>query len=474
MDRISNITPVLLAGGAGTRLWPVSRTDYPKQFLPLVGEYSTFQQTLMRVARSNSFAKPIVITNEDFRFLVQKQASAVNIPIEIVLEPARRDSAPAIAAAAALLDNRSKGALALVLAADHVILDDSAFVADVVAAIDAAEQGHIVTFGIPATSPKTDYGYIRRSDPVANSDRVHAVEAFVEKPNAETAARYIQEGLVWNSGNFLFRSDAMIDELRRFEPDIARAAAAAAAQASSDGPFLRLDPVTFQQSPAKSIDFAVMERTDKAAVINATFRWSDIGSWASVHEVANADENGNVLQGEVEVHGTRNAYVRSDRHFTAVLGLENVVVVTTDDAVLVASKDRLGDLKSLVQRMVAQGRREVKEHMRVYRPWGSYQDIDLGDRFRVKRIIVEPGAKLSLQKHLHRAEHWVVVRGTAEITCGRDVTIITENQSTYIPLGDNHRLANPGKIPLEIIEVQTGSYLGEDDIIRLEDIYARA
>ena len=466
------LTPVIMCGGAGTRLWPVSRESMPKQFVPLIGARSTFQQTLERVA-DPMFARPIVITNTDFRFIVAEQMRAVGAEADIVLEPARRDSGPAVAVAATLAARRNPQAIALVLAADHIVRNPAAFLAACEDAAKAAAEGRIVTFGIAPSGPATQYGYIR---PAAKLDgtNVLAVGAFVEKPDAARAADYIANNYLWNSGNFMFRADVMLGELARFEPAMAEAARAAVAGMTQDLDFLRLASEPFGRAPRKSIDYAVMERTQLAAVVRTDMGWSDVGSWDAVWENAEHDGAGNALSGNAVALETRNSLVRSeDAILTAVIGIDNAVVVTTGDAVLVASRDKTENVKALVEQLKAQDRREAVEHRRIYRPWGYYQGVDAGARYQVKRIVVQPGARLSLQKHFHRAEHWVVVKGTAEVTIGEDVRSIHENESVYIPIGSVHRLANRGKIALELIEVQVGSYLGEDDIERLDDVYGR-
>jgi len=469
---MNKIVPVLLAGGSGTRLWPVSRDALPKQFLPLVGERSTYQETLLRVANDKLFAPPIVITGADFRFFARRQAEDLGIDVTVVIEPMRRDSGPAVAAAAALAKSRDPDAVVLALAADHVILDVEEFRATCLAGLEAAQKGHIVTFGITPNTPKTSYGYIRRGPAISGSE-AFAVEAFVEKPNAETAARYVAEGYLWNSGNFLFRADVLFKELARFEPSMVSAAERAVSSAVTDLGFLRLDPEAFGSAPQKSIDYAVMEKTDRAAVVAGNFGWSDIGSWDAILDIAERDKSGNAVHGTVVTTDSHNCVIHSTDRLTAVLGANDLVVVSTPDAVLVMPRERAQEVRELVAKLKGAKRSEATDHRQVHRPWGYYDSIDVGERFQVKRIVVQPGGRLSLQKHHHRAEHWVVVRGTAEVTLGEDVKTVHENESIYIPIGTVHRLANPGKIPLELIEVQTGSYLGEDDIIRIEDIYQR-
>ena len=474
---MTKIVPVLLAGGAGTRLWPVSRDALPKQFLPLVGPRSTYQESLLRVADAALFAPPIVITGADFRFFARRQAEDVGVDATVVIEPRRRDSGPAVAAAAALAKSRDPDAVVLALAADHVIGEPEKFRATCLTGLKAAEAGCIVTFGITPSAPKTSYGYIRRGKPIGEQGGqggVNAVDAFVEKPDAATAARYVAEGYLWNSGNFLFRADVLLAELARYEPAMAAAAEAAVAGATSDLGFLRLEPKAFAAAPQKSIDYAVMEKTDRAAVVEGNFRWSDIGSWDAIFDIAKPDESGNVVHGAVVTVDARDCVIHSDERLTAVLGAKGLVVVSTPDAVLVMPRERAQEVRELVAQLKNARRPEATDHRRVHRPWGYYDSIDAGDRFQVKRIVVQPGGTLSLQKHHHRAEHWVVVRGTAEVTIGSEVRPVHENESIYIPIGAVHRLANQGKIPLELIEVQTGSYLGEDDIVRLDDVYKRS
>ena len=468
----SPIVPVLLAGGAGTRLWPVSRDALPKQFLPLVGNLSTYQQTLLRVADRALFAPPIVVTGPQFHFFARRQAEEAGVEATVVIEPMRRDSAAAIAAAAVLAKKQDPDAVVLALAADHVVLDVEPFRAACLAGRQAADAGHIVTFGIKPTEPKTSYGYILRGKAIGPKD-VHVVEKFVEKPDAATAARYIAEGYLWNSGNFLFRADVLLSELARYEPEMAEAVEASVEAASTDLGFLRLDPAAFARAPQKSIDYALMEKTDRAAVVEGHFRWSDIGSWDAIFDVVKHDGAGNAVQGPVVAVDTANCVIHADERLTAVVGVSDLVVVSTPDAVLVIPRARAQEVRELVDKLKAAKRPEATDHRRVHRPWGYYESIDAGERFQVKRIVVREGGMLSLQKHRHRAEHWVVVRGTAEVTIGDEPRIVHENESIYIPIGSVHRLANHGKIPLELIEVQTGSYLGEDDIVRLDDIYKR-
>jgi mannose-1-phosphate guanylyltransferase/mannose-6-phosphate isomerase len=444
----------------------------PKQFLPLIGNKSTYQQALERVSDPELFGAPIVMTASDFRFFAQRQAEELGVDVTVVLEPERRDSAAAMAVAAAVALLRDPEAVVLALAADNLILDDDRFKIACRAAREAAAAGRIVTFGIRPTEPKTGYGYIRPGVPLG-IDGVHTVDVFVEKPDALKAADYVARGYLWNSGNFLFRADVLLSELRSFEPDIVAAAEAAVAGAARDLGFVRLELEAFAAAPQKSFDRAVMEKTSAAAVVEGDFRWSDIGSWDAVFAISERDATGNALHGPAIALDAENCLVHAEGRLTAVLGVKDLVVVTTPDAVLVLPRARAEEVKGLVAAMKAKGHAEASSHRRTHRPWGYYEGIDLGERFQVKRIVVTPGGRLSLQRHMHRAEHWVVVRGSAAVTIGADEKIVHENESIYIPIGSVHRLGNPGKIPLELIEVQTGSYLGEDDIIRMDDIYGR-
>src|SRR5499427_1947501 len=469
----AQIVPVIMCGGAGTRLWPVSRESMPKQFVPLVGEGSTFQQVLARISHPDLFTRPIVITSADFRFVVAEQLRERGVEADIVLEPMRRDSGLAVAVSALLAAERNRNALVLVLAADHVVRKPDEFRAACERAAAVAAEGRIVTFGIEPTHPATSYGYIRPGKKL-NGAAVCMVDAFVEKPDADKAARYVAEHYLWNSGNFLFHAATMLGEIERFEPAIAEAAKAAVKGLTRDLDFLRLAPEPFARAPSKSIDYAVMERTKLAAVVPVDIGWSDVGSWSSVWDVLEHDAAGNATAGPVVVLESRNSLVHSEESvLTTVIGLEDVIVVSTADAVLVAARDKAEEVKALVDELKVRNYRAAVEHRRIYRPWGYYQDVDSAARYKVKRIVVKPGSMLSLQKHFHRSEHWVVVKGTAEVTLAGDVRVVHENESIYIPIGSIHRLANPGKIPLELIEVQVGSYLGEDDIVRLDDVYGR-
>ncbi|UIJ70237.1 mannose-1-phosphate guanylyltransferase/mannose-6-phosphate isomerase [Aurantimonas sp. HBX-1] len=466
------IIPIIMAGGAGTRLWPVSRDSMPKQFIPLLDSgMSTFQATLERLS-GPGFDRPIVITNNDFRFIVAEQMALLRIDGEIVLEPERRDSAAAVAVGTVLAEMRSPDSVCVVVAADHAIGDTAAFAEDCRIAAAIAASGPIMTIGIVPDHPSTAYGYIEQAAE-ALGERAHRLARFVEKPEAAVAERYVAEGYLWNSGNFIFSVPTMLAEMERFCPDVLEAARAAVEHAARDLDFLRLDAKAFAASPKISIDYAVMEKTDRAGVLAASFDWSDIGSWDAIHALKEKDGDGNRLEGQVSVLATTNSFVRSEDMLATVVGLDDVIVVATHDAVLVAAKKEAGRVKDLVAQLRQQGRREAGEHLRIYRPWGWYQRIDLGDRFQVKHICVKPGGLLSLQRHHHRAEHWVVVHGTAEVTIDDTVKHYHENEAAYLPIGCIHRLHNPGKIDLKLIEVQVGSYTGEDDIVRIEDVYLR-
>ncbi len=472
------VVPVILSGGTGTRLWPLSRESYPKQFWPLVSARTMLQETAAR-ATGQAFGPPVVVCNEAHRFLVAEQLRAARIDgARIVLEPAGRNSAPAIAAAALLVAAEDPSAVLWILAADHAIADVPALHTSLEKAAAAASQGRIVTFGMTPTAPETGYGYIEVGAALQDSPGVSAVARFVEKPDARTAADFLAGGRhLWNSGMFVATAGTLIEELRAHAPAVLSAVEAAVSGAATDLDFRRLAKDPFLAAPSISIDYAVMERTAKAAVVPASIGWSDLGSWDALWEAATErDPDGNVVAGSgpVEILESRGCYVRSEGILTAVVGLEGVVVVTTDDAVLVAPRARAQDVKKMVDRLRTNGRAEATQHRRVYRPWGHYEGLIQGDRFQVKQIGVRPGQKLSLQKHFHRAEHWVVVHGTAIVHRDGEEILLRENESVYLPLGCVHRLENPGKIPLTLIEVQVGSYTGEDDIVRLEDTYGRA
>lgn len=469
------LIPLILSGGSGTRLWPISRKNLPKQFLPLSGDGTLFQQTVARTEQLPDVGAPIVVASDDHRFLVADQLLESLVDgATIILEPVARNTAPAIALGAMQAAARDPEAVLLVLPADHLIGDTESFVSAVRSALPAAQDGWLVTFGIRPSRPETGFGYIRRAESINTS--AYRIERFVEKPNQETAESYVADGgYDWNSGMFLFKAGRYLEELALHAPKMLEAVRAVFASAKSDLDFIRLDKELFADVPDDSIDYAVMEKTKRAAVVPVSCEWSDIGSWSALWLAGNKDAQGNLREGDTIAINSRNTLVRShDRHLVATVGLDDMIVVTTPDATLVAHRDSAQDVKRVVDELKASGRSEHSLHRAVRRPWGSYDSIEAGDRFQVKRIVVKPGAALSLQKHHHRAEHWIVVSGTAEVTCDDRVFLLSENQSTYIPLGSVHRLRNPGKVALELIEVQSGSYLGEDDIVRLEDVYGRS
>jgi len=460
-----------MCGGAGSRLWPVSRDSMPKQFISLFGKESTFQRTIRLLGDGAFFDRPIVITNAEYRFTVQDQLLAVGVQADIVLEPVRRDSAAAVAVAVELALARDPEALVGVFAADHVVQDGRRFTDACAVAAVAAAPGRIVTIGIPPTGPATGYGYIRPGADVGEG--VRKVDAFVEKPDATRAAQYLLDGYLWNSGNFIFKARTMRDELEQFAPEVLDPVAAAVAGARPDLDFLLLDAARFSAAKATSIDYAVMEHTDRAVVIVGDFGWSDVGGWSAVWDLSDKDQDGNSIQGRGYVLHGKDNLIRSEEGLVAVIGLDGVAVISTRDATLVVPRDQAGKVKDMVGLITRRGESEAGQHREIQRPWGKYLSIDMGDRHQVKRITVKPGGILSLQKHYHRAEHWVVVRGTAEVTRNNEIIVVHENESIYLPIGAVHRMANPGKIPLELIEVQVGSYLGEDDIVRIEDVYRR-
>jgi mannose-1-phosphate guanylyltransferase/mannose-6-phosphate isomerase len=470
------IYPVILSGGAGTRLWPLSRAVMPKQLLPLVTDKTMLQETALRVRGWPGVMAPLVVCGNEHRFLVAEQLRAVGInPHGILLEPAGRNTAPAVAAAARYLQAQDPEAVMLVLPADHVIEKNDAFRMAVERAAAQVGQGALATFGIVPSAPETGYGYIRRGEPLPGCDDCYKIDRFVEKPDRDTAATFVADGgFYWNSGMFMFRADRFLAEIEKHAPAIAQAADAAVQSAYSDLDFCRLDEAAFAASPSDSIDYAVMEHTRDGIVVAADIGWSDVGSWSALADVQDKDANGNAVRGDVYLDSTSNSLVRAESRIVAVVGVKDLVVVETPDAVLVAHKDQVQRVKNVVDHLKGNERTEHLYHTRVYRPWGYYEGIDAGERFQVKRITVKPGEKLSLQMHHHRAEHWIVVSGTARVTCGDKVTLLAENESTYIPIGMTHRLENPGKLPLHLIEVQSGSYLGEDDIVRFEDIYKRS
>ncbi|MDH3513969.1 MAG: mannose-1-phosphate guanylyltransferase/mannose-6-phosphate isomerase [Gammaproteobacteria bacterium] len=463
------INPVILSGGSGTRLWPLSREHYPKQLLCLLGNQTLLQQTVARLDGMKDVAAPLLVCNEEHRFLIAEQLRQMGkSPADILLEPVGRNTAPALTIATlALLKHAPEDVLMLVMPADHVIRDNSRFRDAVAKAAALAEKGHLVTFGIKPAGPETGYGYIKKGDG-------DAVAAFVEKPDRETAVRYVESGdYYWNSGMFMMLASAWIAELERLHPAMLESCRAAYEQGNRDSDFYRVNAQAFGSCLPNSIDYAVMEETDKAAMVALDAGWLDIGAWSSLWEASAQDAEGNVVQGDVYLHDTENTLLIAQHRFLAAVGLNDIIVVETPDAVLVAHKNQAQNVKEIVARLKSEKRSEYQAHRRVYRPWGYYEGIDAGQRFQVKRLMVKPGAALSLQMHHHRAEHWIVVKGTARVTRGEETFMLTENQSTYIPLGTTHRLENPGNIPLEIIEVQSGSYLGEDDIVRFEDKYNR-
>jgi len=466
------LTPVLLSGGVGSRLWPVSREMHPKQFLPLVGELTMLQETLQRTSGLEE-APPLVVCNEEHRFMVAEQLRQVGLQASaLILEPEGRNTAPAVALAALRAVQDDAEALLLVLPADHIIQDVPAFVSAVDRAVPLARQGRLMTFGVVPASAETGYGYIK-CGPVIEAD-LYELERFVEKPDAATARSYLDSGsYLWNSGMFLLRAQTYLEQLGEHAPQILASCEQAMAAARVDMDFVRPAPELFAACPSNSIDYAVMEKTAIGAVVSLDCGWSDVGAWSALWDVAQRDSEGNYSKGDVILDNCSNSYFRSDSRLLAATGVDNLVVVETPDAVLVADRARVQDVKRIVSRLKEEQRPEVSLHRRVYRPWGSYESLIIADRFQVKRIVVNPGQTLSLQMHHHRAEHWIVVHGTAEVTCEDRVFMLAEDESTYIPLGHKHRLANPGRIPLELIEVQSGAYLGEDDIVRYDDEYGR-
>ncbi|MCE7032792.1 mannose-1-phosphate guanylyltransferase/mannose-6-phosphate isomerase [Lysobacter sp. GX 14042] len=467
--------PVVLSGGSGTRLWPLSRQDRPKQFLALMGERSLYQETVLRAAGLPGVQAPVTVCSEAHRFTVGEQLQAISVASGgIVLEPVARNTAPAIALAALHAQATDPDAVLLVMPADHLIEDEAAFREAVGRAVALAGDDWLVAFGITPDYAETGYGYIQRGEALDSAG--FRIDRFVEKPDRETAERYLADGgYAWNSGMFLFRAGRYLEELGTHAPAILAAARHAYAESGTDLDFIRIDAEAFAASPSDSIDYAVMEKTDRAAVVPVSCGWSDIGSWSSLWAVAERDDAGNKTEGDVMAVDTRDSLVRaSEGRLVATVGVDDLVIIDTPDATLVARKDRVQEVKAVVDRLKADGRSEHLSHRKVFRPWGSYDSIGMGPRFQVKRIVVKPGAALSLQKHQHRAEHWVVVSGVAEVTCDERVFELRENESTFIPRGSVHRLRNRGTAPVELIEVQSGGYLGEDDIVRLEDVYGRA
>lgn len=476
------IIPVILSGGSGSRLWPLSRENYPKQLLPLVGDLTMLQETVNRLKGVKELTAPIVVCNEQHRFIVAQQlAEARHKPDAIILEPFGRNTAPAVAVAALQAMAKGLDPVLLVLPADHVIRDSVALCAAVETAYGHALGGRLLTFGIVPDAPETGYGYIRAGEKLPSArecggdEEVFGVAEFVEKPNVETACRYVKtKEYFWNSGMFMFKASCYLNELQRFAPEMLAACRESLAQARIDVDFIRLDAEAFEACPSDSIDYAVMEKTESAAVLPLAAGWSDVGSWSALWEALPKDPDSNVAVGDVYSRGVKNSYLHTEGgRILAVIGLDDVIVVDTADAVLVTKMACCQEVKEIVNQLKLANREEPFTHRKVYRPWGNYESIDRAERFQVKRITVKPGGNLSQQMHHHRAEHWVVVKGTAKITKGDEVLLLSENQSTYIPLGVTHRLENPGKIDLEMIEVQSGSYLGEDDIVRFDDQYGR-
>ena len=469
---MSKVIPVILSGGAGTRLWPLSREMYPKQLLSLTGKQTMLQDTARRLAAIAGAIPPIVVCNEAHRFTVAEQIHALDIqPSAILLEPSGRNTAPAVALAALKALKMDPNATLVVAPADHVIRDAGRFQQAAEVAVALAQHEKLITFGIVAHAPETGYGYIRRGE---GAGPAYPVAQFIEKPPLDLALQYVAGGdYYWNSGMFVFKASRYLAELNSLAPDILAACTAAFQAAKTDLDFVRIDKAEFIKCRSESIDYAVMEKTQDALVLPLDVGWSDVGSWSSLFDVLPADEEGNVLQGDVMVHDTHDCYVHSTSRLVAAVGMEDHIIVETKDAILVAPKDRVQDVKDLVAKIKKSGRTESALHREVFRPWGSYDSIDSGERFQVKRLSVKPGGVLSLQMHHHRAEHWVVVQGAARITRNDETFLLAENESTYIPVGATHRIENPGKVPLHIIEVQSGSYLGEDDIVRFEDNYGR-
>jgi len=468
------ITPVILSGGSGTRLWPLSRKQYPKQYLPLVGDNTMFQETILRLSGLDNLADPIIVCNADHRFLVAEQCKQIGITNPtILLEPIGRNTAPAIAAAAVQSLKEKDNSVLLVLSADHVIQGVEAFHYAINIAFKQAQDGKLVTFGIVPTDANTGYGYIKSSK--ENIDGSYKVEEFVEKPDLETAQSYLEQGnYLWNSGMFMLQADVLIDELSEQSPNIASSVIDAVSNAEKDLNFIRLDKRTFESSPSDSIDCALMEKSDNVVVVPLDAQWNDIGSWSALYDMGTKDTNDNVIKGDVIVQDTTNTYINANHHMVVTIGVDNLIVVDTPDATFIAAQEKAQEVKSIVEIMQSNGRNEGTTHRKVYRPWGWYDSIEVGKNFQVKRLHVNPGAKLSLQMHHKRAEHWVVVSGTATAINGEDVLTLTEGDSTYIPIGTTHGLENKTNEKLEIIEVQSGTYLGEDDIVRFEDIYGRS
>jgi len=467
--------PVILSGGSGTRLWPLSRSSLPKQLLPLHSSKTMIQESMLRAGRLPGADAPILLCNEDHRFLVAEQMQEIAVaPRAIVLEPVGRNTAPAAAVACLIAGEAEPEAVIALLPSDHVISDEEAFRKAVAVASEAARAGSVVTFGIVPASPETGYGYIERGEALAGVAGAFQVRSFKEKPDAQTAEGYVADGgFFWNSGMFVFRADVMLEQLDKLAPDILPAAREAVAKSARDLDFVRLDADSFTRAPNISIDYAVMEKTTRAALVPCSIGWNDVGSWSALWEIRAQDEAGNVTQGDVLVHDTSDSLVHSEKMLTAMVGVKNLIVIATKDAVLVTDKAHAQDVKTIVDKLKAADRSEPMDHTVVFRPWGSYEVVDRGENFLVNHIMIKPGGRISLHMHHHRAEHWIVVQGTARVTCGEKATILHENESTFIPLGEKHRLENPGRVSLRLIEVQSGPYLGADDITRFENFYGR-
>jgi mannose-1-phosphate guanylyltransferase len=472
MTETNPVVPVILSGGSGTRLWPRSREHYPKQLLKLAGSWSMLQDTLRRV---DHLGPPLVVCNNEQRFMVAEQLAELGVDAQaILLEPVARNTGPAIAISALATLQQHADAVLVVLPADHLIKQEAEFRQALQLAVERAADDYLVVFGVKPDKPETGYGYIKAGS--VNGDAAGAaVSQFVEKPDAATATHYLASGdYYWNSGIFVFKASVFIDELSRYEPDMVACCRRALELANSDLDFIRLDQAALEACDSKSIDYALMEHTDRAWMVPLDSKWSDLGSWSSLWEVADKDEQGNVKLGDVLAEDCNNCLFHAEDHLIAAIGIDNLVVVDTQDALLISTRERVHEVKQLVARLAEQGRTEHLQHREVHRPWGSYDSVDQGERYQVKRIMVKPGRSLSLQMHHHRAEHWVIVQGTAEVQIGENLQIVAENESVYIPLGEKHRLRNPGKLPLHLIEVQSGGYLGEDDIVRFEDVYGRS
>ncbi|USG61306.1 mannose-1-phosphate guanylyltransferase/mannose-6-phosphate isomerase [Sneathiella marina] len=467
------IRPVILCGGSATRLWPVSRACLPKPFVPLVDGRTTFEMTLERIADDKLFLSPLIIANQQHRFLIGEAVEKLGTKAQIVLEPEPRDSAAAIAVAAILANEEDPDTMLLVLASDHVVNNLAEFRKTVKEAAKISALGHITTFGIEPHEPSSEFGYIQMDENQPIDKNGYSVKQFVEKPDKKLAEKYLANGFLWNSGNFMFSAKTMLTEMQTHCPKLLDVAGKSVANAKIDLDFLRLDETSFSQCPKLSIDYAVMEKTNVTAVVRAGFDWSDVGTWESIWDLSKKDKQGNASNQEAYIMGSKNCYVHGDGRLMALIGCENLIVVSTKDALLVVDRNNVSQVKQLVEQLRSDERIEVVENLRMYRPWGDYETLDLGSRHQVKRISVKPGGKLSLQKHFHRAEHWIVVKGTANVTRGSETFLVYENENVYLPMGCEHRLENPGKISLELIEVQTGAYLGEDDIIRIDDEFGR-